>query len=53
MVRPLGKPLHRWEDNIKINFKESMGKGAIWIQLTRGRVQWLALVKRVMNLQVS
>jgi hypothetical protein len=48
--RPLGRPRHRWEDNIKIDFRKI--DGANWIRLARDRVQWRAFVKTVMNLRV-
>ena len=35
--RPLGKPRHRWEDNIKVNLKEIGWKGMDWIDLTQDR----------------
>ena len=32
--RPLGRPRHRWEDNIKIDFQElGCGGGMDWIEL--------------------
>jgi hypothetical protein len=50
--RPLGKPRHRWEDNIKLDLKEIGINGANWIQLAQDRVQWWAFVNTVMNLEV-
>jgi hypothetical protein len=50
--RPLGRPRHRWEDNIKIDLREIGIDGAIWIQLAQDRVHWRAFVKTVMNLRV-
>jgi hypothetical protein len=50
--RPLGRPRHRWEDNIKMDIREIGINGANWIQLTQDRVQWQALVNTVMNLRV-
>jgi hypothetical protein len=38
--RPLGKPRHRWEDNIKMDLREIGIDGANWIQLVQDRVQW-------------
>jgi hypothetical protein len=46
--RPLGRPRHRWEDNIR----EIGINGAKWIWLAQGRLQWQAFVSMVMNLQV-
>jgi len=50
--RPLGRPRHRWEDNIKMVLQE-VGCGVIdWIELVQVRDRWWALVNMVMNLQV-
>jgi len=50
--RPLGRPRHRWEDNIKMDLQE-VGWGAIdWIKLVQDRDSWRGLVNAVMNLQV-
>jgi hypothetical protein len=48
--RPLGRPM-RWEDNIKINFREIGMDGANWIQLAQNRVRWREFVTMVMNLR--
>jgi hypothetical protein len=46
--RRIGRPRHRWKDNIKKDIRE-MGWGVMeWIQLA----QWMALVNTVINLQV-
>jgi hypothetical protein len=50
--RPLGRPRHRWEDNIKMDFGEIGIDGANWIRLAQDRVQWRAFVNTVMNLRV-
>jgi hypothetical protein len=50
--RPLGRPRLRWEDNIKLDFREMGIDEANWIQLARDRVQWRACVNTVMNLRV-
>jgi hypothetical protein len=36
--RALGRPRHRWEDNIKMDFREIGIDGANWIQLAQDRV---------------
>ena len=47
--RPLGKPRHRWEDNIKMYLQE-VGCGSMeWIELAQDRDRWRALVYAVMN----
>jgi hypothetical protein len=50
--RPLGRPRRRWEDNIKLDLRETGIDGANWIRLAQDRVQWRAFVKTVMNLRV-
>jgi hypothetical protein len=50
--RPLGKFRHRWEDNIRLNLRETGIDGAKWNRLAQDRVQWWAFVNMVMNLQV-
>jgi hypothetical protein len=51
--RPLGRPGHRWEDNIKVDLREIGIDGANWIRLAQDRVQWRAFVNTVMNLRVQ
>jgi hypothetical protein len=50
--RPLERPRRRWEDNIKMDLRETGIDGAKWIQLAQDRVQWRACVNTVMNLRV-
>jgi hypothetical protein len=51
--RPLGRPRHRWENNIKMDLRETGIDSTNWIQLAHDRVQWRAFVNTVMKLQVS
>jgi len=47
--RPLGRPRHRWEDNIKIDIQEvGMGCGD-WMELAQNRDRWRALMSTVMT----
>jgi hypothetical protein len=58
---PLGRPRHRWEDNMKMNLQEvgwgagggGGGGGVDWIELAQDRDRWWALVNVVMIFQVS
>jgi hypothetical protein len=50
--RPLERPRHRWEDNIKLDLREIGIDGANWIQLAQDRIQWQAFVNTVMNLRL-
>jgi hypothetical protein len=48
--RPLGRPRHRWEGNIKVDLEE-VGFGDMdWIKLVQDRDRWQALVNAGMNL---
>ena len=49
--RPLGRPRHRWEDNIKMDLRE-VGKDGYWMELAQNRDRWRALVNTVMNFRV-
>jgi hypothetical protein len=48
----LGIPRHKWEDNIKMDLRETGFDGANWIRLAQDRVRWRAFVNTVMNLRV-
>ena len=50
--RPLGRPRHRWKDNIKMDLREVGCDPRDWIALVEDRDQWRAYVRAVMNLQV-
>jgi hypothetical protein len=48
--RPLGRPSHRWEDNIKADLQE-VGCGCMdWFELAQDRDRWRVLVNAVMKL---
>ena len=50
--KPIGRPRHRWEDNIKIDLKEVGCGGMYWIELAQDRDRWQAFVIMLMNLWV-
>jgi len=50
--RPLGRPRHRWEDNIKMDLKEVGGGCGDWVELAQDRDRWRALVSIVRNFRV-
>jgi len=50
--RPLGRPRHRWEDNILLDLQEVGCGGVDWIELALDSDRWWALVNAVMNLRV-
>jgi hypothetical protein len=50
--RPLERPRHRWEDNIKMDHREIGITGVNWIWLAWDRVQWQAFANTVVSLWV-
>jgi hypothetical protein len=51
--RPLGRPRHRWLDNIKLNLGE-VGWGDVdCIGLAQDRNRWRAVVTAIMNFMVT
>jgi hypothetical protein len=50
--RPLGRPSHRWMDNIKMDLSEIGLNVVNWTGLAQDRYRWRALVNSVMNLLV-
>ena len=50
--RPLGRPRHRWKDNIQMNLEEIGINAGIWVDSTQDRDYWKALVNAALNLRV-
>jgi hypothetical protein len=50
--RPLGRPRHRWIDNIKMGLLEIGLNVVDWIGLAQDMYSWRLLVNAVMNLWV-
>ena len=48
--RPLGKPRHRWEDNIRMDLEEMGINAGNWVDSTQDRNYWKALVNVALNL---
>ena len=51
-MRPLGRPRHRWVDNIRIDLQEVGCEYMDWIGLAKDRDRWRTFVSAVMNLRV-
>jgi hypothetical protein len=51
--RPLGRPIHKWVDNIKMDLREIGWGGIDWLDMAQDWDQWRALVNMVINLRVS
>jgi hypothetical protein len=49
--RLLGRPRHRWVNNIKMDLREIGWDGMDCIDLAQNRDRWRALVNTVMNLR--
>jgi len=50
--RPMGRPRHSWENNIKMDLRE-VGEGCgNWMELAQDRDRWRARVSTVMNFRV-
>ena len=46
----LGRPRHRWEDNVKMDLQEVGCGGLDWIDVTQYTDRWWVLVTTVLNL---
>jgi hypothetical protein len=49
----LGRPRHRWEDNIKMDLKETGCDDVDWFHMAQHMVQWWNIVYTVINTWVS
>jgi hypothetical protein len=49
---PLGRPMHRWEDGIRMNLRETGWEDDEWVRLAQDMGQCLAVMNAVMNLRV-
>ena len=47
--RPLGRPWHRWEDNIKMNLKEIGISTRNWVDSAQDRDYWGVPVNAALN----
>jgi hypothetical protein len=50
--RPLGRPRHRWEDNIEMDLQEVGRDRGDWMELAQDRNGWRALVSTVRGIRV-
>jgi hypothetical protein len=50
--RPVGRPRHRWDDDIRMDLRETRREGVDWTHLDHSRDQWWDLVNKVMNFWV-
>jgi len=50
--RPVGRPRHGWEDNIRMDLREVGCGGMDGIELAQDKDWWRAFVNAVMNIRV-
>jgi len=50
--KPLGRPRHRWEVNIKMDLQEVGGGHGDWMELAHDGDRWRALVGAVRDFRV-
>ena len=50
--RPLRRPRRRWEDNIRMDLKETGINTRNWVDSAQNRDYWRALVNAALNLRV-
>jgi len=48
---PLGRPGHRWEENMRMNLRETEWEDMVWMNLVQDSNQWRALVNIVRKLR--
>jgi hypothetical protein len=51
--RPLGRRRRRWEDNIRMDLRETGCEVVEWIHLAEDRDRWWAVMKTVMKIRVT
>ena len=51
--RPLGRPMRRWVDNIRMDLEEIGINTGNWVNSAQDRDYWKALVNAALNLRVS
>jgi hypothetical protein len=49
----LGRPRHRWEDNIRMDLKQIVVNTRNWVLSAQDRYYWRELVNAALNLQVT
>jgi hypothetical protein len=50
--RLLGRPKLRWQDNIKMDLKETVCESVDCIQVVQGRNHWQDIMNTVMNFRI-
>jgi hypothetical protein len=47
--RLLGRPRHRWENNVRLDFGETVMEDMDWIHLAQDRIQRLAVMHTIIK----
>jgi hypothetical protein len=47
--KPVGRPRHKWEDDVRMHLREMGWDDEDWIHLAPDRDQWRARMNRVIN----
>jgi hypothetical protein len=50
--KSLGRPIRRWDNNIKMDIREIVLEGVDWIHLAENRDWCLAFVNTIMNIRI-
>jgi hypothetical protein len=50
--RPLGRPMRRWDDNIRMDFKEIGINTRNWVDSAQDRGYWRSFVNAALNLRI-
>jgi hypothetical protein len=50
--RPLGRPMRRWEDNIRMDLEEIGINAGNWVGSAQDKDYWRTLVNAALNLRV-
>jgi hypothetical protein len=50
--RQIGRPGRRWENNIRIDLRETGREGRDWVHLAQDGDQWHAVMNTIINLRV-
>ena len=50
--RPLGRPRHRWEDNIRMDLEEIGINAGNWVDSAQDRDYWRALVNTALSFRI-
>ena len=50
--RPLGRPTHRWEDNIRMDLNQIIINTRNWVDSSQDKDYWEVIMNATLNLRV-